>query len=116
MRYLRTQEIQEKYRKHMELNRGGPCPLCEAKALKEFQYWKIINNEFPYDRIAQVHHMIIPLRHVEEQHLNDEEVDEYLRIKNEYLFAEYECIIEASGTMKSIPEHHHLHLIITKAE
>ncbi len=115
MHYLRSPDAQKKYKEHQALHKDDPCPLCQGEAIKTFQYWKIMSNLFPYDRIAETHHMILPIRHVTEEYLSEEELDEFLRIKHEYIFEEYEVIIEASGPEKSIPEHHHLHLIITKA-
>ncbi len=90
------------------------CPLCHAEALKTFRFWKIVNNNFPYDAIAKIHHMIVPLRHTKERGLNAEELDELLQIKEEVLNSEYDYLIEAALKNRSIPEHFHLHLVISK--
>ncbi len=73
-----------------------------------------MTNAFPYDRIAKTHDMIVPLRHVDEDHLNDEELKELKIIKDNYLHKEYEFIIEATYKVKSIPAHFHLHLLTIK--
>lgn len=100
------------YRAHGALQ--GSCVLCEKVPLHKFVHWKIISNDFPYDLIAEVHEMIVPIRHSIEEGLTQEERDEFFEIKQGYL-QKYGYIIEATRTVKSIPEHFHLHLIIEKA-
>ena len=46
-----------------------------------FGYWKIVTNAFPYDLIAGRHDMILPLRHVTENELTEEELVELKEIK-----------------------------------
>jgi hypothetical protein len=58
--------------------------------------------------------MIVPLRHTKERGLNAEELDELLQIKEEVLNSEYDYLIEAALKNRSIPEHFHLHLVISK--
>ncbi|MDP3953262.1 MAG: hypothetical protein Q8P99_00340 [bacterium] len=112
MSLLRTRESQEKYeafKKEGGLNNG--CGLCEADSIKEFDYWRLIKNKFPYDRIAEVHDMIIPKRHIRENDLSESEKTELLEIKNgDYIGNNYHFIIEATTGVKSIPTHFHLHL------
>ena len=112
---LRTQECEERYKKLIVtgyLDSG--CRLCEAPSLKDFERWKIIRNDFPYDLIAQVHDMIVPKRHVKESNLSEEEKKEYGEIKATYVENEYEFIMEPTLKLKSIPEHFHLHLVVVK--
>lgn len=93
------------------------CPLCNAESVEEFTHWKIIPNRFPYDRIASIHHMIIPKRHVVENELTKEELDELLQLKQTVLNHHpnnYGHILEAVHKKKSIPEHFHLHLLTPK--
>lgn len=74
MARLRTQEGEEKYQKLIAAGYlNGGCKLCEAPSIKDFVYWKIIRNDFPYDLIAQIHDMIVPKRHVKESDLSKEE-------------------------------------------
>jgi diadenosine tetraphosphate (Ap4A) HIT family hydrolase len=112
---LRTPESQDHYLKLIDegiLN--GSCVLCTKPAIKEFEYWKILPNDFPYDRIAKVHHMIVPKRHTTEPELTADEINELNKIKQEYLFHEYDYVMEAAHRKKSIPAHFHLHLIVVK--
>ncbi len=90
------------------------CALCKKKSLKEFKEWRIIDNEFPYDLIAAVHHMIVPKRHVPDAGLTDSEKEEFASIKQTYLEDTYEFLIEPVVRRKTIPEHSHLHAIVAK--
>lgn len=115
MATLRTDETLQKY--HQLIAAGGlkgHCVLCEAPALTSFTYWKIIANAYPYDRIAKMHHMIVPLRHVTEAEVTKEEWQEYNMIKNDHIQSEYEFVIEPTNKMKTIPSHLHIHVIVLK--
>jgi hypothetical protein len=90
------------------------CVLCEKESLQEFQYWRIIENMFPYDKVAKAHNMILPKRHIVETELSAEEVKELRDIKEKHLQKEYDFMIEAMPKMKSIPQHFHIHLIEVK--
>ena len=114
MSTLRTKEAEEKYNNYVKENKSDICPLCERESIKVFKYWKVIKNIFPYDKIAEIHHMIVPFRHVTENELSSQELNEFKEIKQKYLYPEYEYLIESSMKKKSIPEHFHIHLIISK--
>ncbi|KKS04308.1 MAG: hypothetical protein UU82_C0011G0009 [Candidatus Nomurabacteria bacterium GW2011_GWC2_41_8] len=93
------------------------CNLCnkkKTKSLKEFRYWRIINNLFPYDRIAKINHIILPKRHTAEKKLTKAEKKEFEIIKSRYIEQKYEFLIETVNKQKSIPGHFHIHLIIIK--
>lgn len=115
MKGLRTSKTLEKYTKHLKKNKEAKCPLCERLPLKAFKYWKVIKNNFPYDRIAKEHNMIVPLRHITEDSLNRNELKEIKDIKNGYIKDHnYNYIIEATLHTKTQPEHFHLHIIKLK--
>lgn len=90
----------------------GQCALCEAPAVKEFTLWKIVENRFPYDRVATTSHMIVPKRHANDEEITGDEWIEFQKIKKEYLTPTYDFFIEAAHHKKSIPAHFHLHLIV----
>lgn len=91
------------------------CRLCDVPAIKQFEYWKISQPKFTFDRIAELHHMLLPLRHTTELTLTDKEQKELLEIKHSPDVQEaYEFIIEASHKKKSIPAHFHVHLVVAK--
>lgn len=111
---LRSDEMMMRYEEHRRTGAlEHSCPLCDADAIQKFAHWKIIPNRFPYDLIAETHHMIVPLRHTAELELTEEEVEEFRKIKYEEL-QEYDILIEATKHTKSIPAHYHLHLITLK--
>lgn len=112
MKGLRTSKNQEKYTKYLKKNKEEGCPLCKRLPLKAFKYWKVIKNNFPYDKIAREHNMIVPLRHVTEDFLNRNELRELKDIKNVYIKEfNYHYILEATAQIKTQPEHFHLHII-----
>lgn len=112
---LRTKKGEEKYREHLKSIKKGVCLLCEREGLVKFKYWKIIQNNFPYGKIAKKHHMLLPLRHIKEEFLEKKEIKEFNEIKNVYMKdTDYNYIMEATQRTKSQPEHFHLHLITLK--
>lgn len=114
MATLRTKETEQKYKEHREKGGLNSCPLCAETAIEQFTYWKVIPNAFPYDRIASVHTMLVPNRHVTEAELTPEEVEEFKQLKSTYLNDNYQFVLEAMHKQKSIPGHFHLHLIVVK--
>lgn len=64
MSTLRTPEGTKKYHDYLDA-RGADvgCPLCRKSPLKQFMFWKIVANDFPYEKIAQTHDMLLPVRH-----------------------------------------------------
>lgn len=90
------------------------CPLCAKEILHTFTYWHIIPNSYPYDNIAEVHHMLIPKRHTVESRLTPNELQELVSIKESHIHTVYEYIMEATHSCKSVPNHFHLHLIVEK--
>ncbi len=84
------------------------------KQIKEYKYWKILKNEYPWDLMAKTHDMIVPKRHVSFEKLNSAEKKEFDLIKKNYLEKKYTHLIEVSDKGKSIPSHFHVHLIILR--
>lgn len=89
------------------------CRLCEKPPITDFEFWKIVENSFPYDKLAEKHTMLLPKRHVTEVDLTEDERTELLVIKSNSLQA-YEFVFESLPHKKSIPAHFHLHLIVPK--
>lgn len=90
------------------------CVLCSKTSLETFTHWRILLNDYPYDAVASVHHMIVPVRHVTEHDLTPQERAELERIREEYIHPNYDYILEATHKTKTIPTHYHLHLIVSK--
>lgn len=115
---LRTEETQKRYEevkmsRRMQIQHNV-CPLCTAESLQEFQYWRIVENEFPYDRIAAKHHIAVLKRHTTESKMTNNEREEFRELKEGYINENYEFVFESVPRVKTIPAHHHLHLIVVK--
>jgi len=110
---LRTLETHARYERHRKSSDFPKCFLCEASPLKKFKYWKVVENQFPYDEVATMSHMVVSLRHAPEEELTPAEIREYKKVKNE-CHENYDIIIENTRKQKSIPSHHHLHLLQIK--
>ena len=112
---LRRKESEERYQNVVKggaLERG--CVLCSAQAIQTFSHWKVIHNDYPYDKIAEVHDMLVPLRHITEEELSAEEKQDLAALKAGYLNLHYQYLIESFPKNKSIPDHFHLHLVVVK--
>jgi len=115
MATLRLDETKAAYDAYqLEDEFKGACPLCNAPTVRTFTYWRVVKNRFPYDKIAGVHDMLVPVRHIIEKDITEEEWRELAHIKNEFVHSNYQFIIEATHKTKSIPAHFHLHLIVLK--
>ncbi len=114
MASLRTPTTEKIYHDLIAAGHLEKCPLCRIEPIKQFVYWKVIPNEYPYDLIAETHHMVVPLRHVAEAELTEEEKKELYQIKNSYINEHYEYVLEATHKQKSVPAHFHLHLMVIK--
>jgi len=115
MQDFRTKKTYDRYMRMCAkglLDHG--CRLCQIKPIKEFKYWKIIDNEYPWDLIAQTNHILISKRHTIYEKLNRAERKEFDLIKKNYLEKKYTHLIEVSTKNKSIPNHFHMHLIVLK--
>ena len=75
-------------------------------------YWKIVTNDFPFDRIAKSHDMLVLLRHADA--ITEAEREELEKLKNGYVNEHYQYIIEITPNTRSIPGHYHLHLVVAK--
>ena len=112
---LRTKKTEKKYKEFKKTNSFTEgCVLCRMKPIKSFEYWKIVNNDFPYDKIADPHHMILPKRHTKERGITKEEWREFKELKEGYLNNNYTFIFESTHKTMTVPGHFHLQLIVIK--
>lgn len=115
MATFRSPEQDKKYTQYRNDTQGNSqCALCEKTPLKTFTYWKVIENSFPYDLIAQTHHMLVPIRHTIEKNLTQQERQELSVLKETFLNDNYDCMLEPTQKLKTIPTHFHIHLIVAK--
>lgn len=119
MTSIRKKDTEEAYQKLREERRrvgivGFAYNLDEEEIISVYTHWAIIPNQFPYDMIAEVHHMLVPKRvfgRLEEA--TNEEMNELYSIKKE-IQDKYNYILETLGGMQSNTKHLHLQLIKLK--
>lgn len=113
-RTLRTDETEAKYNAFLEKLDKDICRLCEMETIKEFEYWKVLINEFPCDRVAEKHVLLVTKRHCTEDQLSEEEKNELLQIKGSSYVNSFDYILESTRGAMSIPAHYHLQLFQIK--
>ena len=62
---LRTDKTWKAYKRNPRKHQKK-CFMCTAKNLKvmaEFDHWIIVENQYPYDTVAEIHHLLIPREH-----------------------------------------------------
>jgi hypothetical protein len=111
---LRTEKTQARYDRQRNERRQCGCYLCRAEPIRNYLHWKIITNEYPYDRIAANHHIVTLQRHASEQEMTEQERKEFEKVRR-HLHQRYDMIFENTVRKKSIPGHHHIHAITLKS-
>ncbi|MCA9348239.1 hypothetical protein KC867_02420 [Candidatus Saccharibacteria bacterium] len=92
-------------------SKGVTRPLLDEPRIKEWQYWALIDNDFPYSGAFKVHHMLIPKRVVSRKDLNQHELTELDSIVDD-LSEEYDCYLINFAKKQSIKNHYHIHFLI----
>ncbi len=112
---LRSNAVLSEYLEVLnQLGETPACPLCSRPSLVEFEHWRIIKNDFPYDKVAHTHHMVLPKRHANDDELTTAELTELRVIKRTYVNNTYDYLQESVTKTSSIPQHFHLHLIVVR--
>lgn len=110
---LRKPESHARYLQFIRSGKLPKCYLCGAKPVKDYKYWKIVENEFPYDEVAETTHIVSPKRHLTETGLTWREMSELQNVKDD-IHKEYDMILENAHKNKLIPGHYHLQLLKLK--
>ena len=106
---LRTAEGEAAYQEAKKS--GGTTPLADEKPLKDFVYWKLIQNRFPPTVAFKTSHMLLPRRVVADWgDLNRLELVELTEILAEFDDGRYDQITMNFTRNRSVPGHFHLHL------
>lgn len=121
--FLRTEETMARYIKVNKdrIAKGiivNPFVYLQEKPIKDFKHWVILENEFPYDAIASVSHMISPKREVlfDWSLLNEDEKKEFEELKGSYIKDNYDVLWENLPSGQTIKSHFHIHLLVLKRE
>ncbi len=108
---LRTTEGTAQYQEDLRLNKVKS--LSEEPRLKEWEYWALIKNSYPYDINFSIHHLLIPKRVVPQKQLNVQEKNELEAILEEVQH-DYDCQLINFPTAQSVTSHFHIHLLTYK--
>lgn len=108
---LRTPKDEKSY--SAAKRHGATRPLLEEPRIRQWKYWALIENGFPYSAAFKVHHMLIPKRVVDRSGLSADELKELEQIIDE-LGDTYDCRLVNYKTKQSIKEHYHMHFLIYK--
>lgn len=109
---LRTRKT---YAKYLAGNRGEKA-FESLPIVRSFKHWLIVGNEFPYDRIASRHDMLIPRRKIKDVfQLSVMETAELKRImKNINTQKRYDAILLAFPWSRTVRTRLHFHLLRIK--
>lgn len=107
---LRSDACWDKYQAHPP---SDTCFLCEPKPIREFKHWYIVENDYPYDKVAGTHHMLVPKQHVQyEEQLPQEVRHDLVKIFWELdRKGEYDAILRNFIKAQSHSAHLHYHLL-----
>lgn len=108
---LRTKDCELNYQVQKAVNKTTPLEL--VKSIKLFDHWRIIENDFCYCQSYKTSHMLVIKRAGcgDWFEVNAEERAELDRIKREYIYEEYDQIIENCPHRRSVPRLFHFHLM-----
>lgn len=107
---LRRRKGEERYQ--MAKLTNATVPLQHERSIREFKFWKLIDNRFPYDSAFSTSHMLIPKRMVPTyRKLWPWERWELRRILDHKL-THYNQIVENMTNTRSVLGLYHLHLLI----
>lgn len=109
---LRTRKDERKYG-HAKKQKKSKPQLLNDPRIREWKYWALIENDFPYSSAFKVHHMLIPKRVVNEQNLTAREHEELRTIFDE-LHTQYDCRLVNFNKKQSIRDHYHIHMLTYK--
>lgn len=110
---LRTDKDEKAYSRAKKAKTSRP--LHKEPRIKEWQYWALIDNEYPYSVAFKTHHMLIPKRKVAQQNLSKQERTELDNILAE-LNADYDCLQINFVRNQSVRDHFHIHLLEFKTK
>lgn len=117
---MRSEETMTRYMAVMKerKEKGIEYSPFKETPIKEFDHWIIIENQFPYDAVATTTHMIATKREVpfDWSLLNEEEKNEFEKIRKEYIAERYDAIWENLPKGQTISKHFHLNLLVLKRE
>lgn len=109
IRVLRHDTTENAYRVAQE---NHTVPGLEAEpSLREWKHWRLIDNRFPYDRVFQEHHMLVPRRRVAQySDFTMPELMELDKIIREFCEVNYDALLLNMISGRSVLDMFHLHV------
>lgn len=84
----------------------------KSATLREFKYWRVIANDFPYDAVATTHDLLVPKRKFAEiVEATKEEKEELDNLIKEYLCETYDMYLVNFNKGRTVQDHYHIHLL-----
>ena len=104
---MRSKELEKKYQ--ADIKAGKLTRIYDETPIKDYKYWRIVENGYPHNRIAEVNHMIVLKRECASlRHLKMHEWYELFAIvwwvKDQYDVFSYN--LPAMSSVKNIPHAH----------
>lgn len=87
--------------------------LTQLPFIREWEFWVLVENEFPYDKIAKKHSLLVAKRHfVHDDEMDILEREEMYAIKKEFAESrEYDSLLENLSHNRTVPGQYHLHCL-----
>ncbi|MEI6886678.1 MAG: HIT family protein [bacterium] len=119
----RNIDTENRYRKYRKTNNSDLCVFCNppnAQVIKELKYFRVLANEFPYDkwdyRQVEKHLMLVSKKHyVSLSEFSKKEKDEYTDTIIEYEKKGYNIYTRTNSNGSKSVGHVHTHLIKTNS-
>lgn len=112
---LRTRQTWERYQNTPKHKEGYcfMCQLADVVIIKQFEHWYIIENQYPYDTVAEIHHLLVPRDHIAKAERLTPQCTEEAATIMEAIEAEgfYDCFISNFPVGQSQKQHFHIHLV-----
>ena len=110
---LRTEEVLSNYRRKSSTPGFDikKFSLLDLPHVKDWKYWVLVENEFPYDKISVRHSLLVPRRHfTEDENMSSDERQELFFIKAEFKMSkEFDAILENIKHNRTVPDIYHIH-------
>lgn len=106
---FRSDECVKRYREHRAKIKDAD--LTKLPQVERWGHWILVKNEYPYDRIAQKHCLLVPLRSfAEDEEMNGAERKELFMIKKWFARNKsFDILCESLPHDRSVPGVYHLH-------
>lgn len=110
---LRSEDLAKRYKIRKKEEGARQLDLRSLKMVWTFKYWLVVENEFPYDKIAERHHILVPRFEVQEYiwKLNAESQKELTEIRKWAEGMGYDVLMENLPRNRTIKGQFHMHLL-----